>query len=407
MRCIQRWLPPLLLLLLACNVDGPLPSSASSTAESVGEPIVNGQADSGHPASVALTVNGQAFCSGTLVSKRVVVAAAHCIFPGIGVDPPSQIAVFFGNDVSQDGTFIPVVDGKYDPLFDINSPDSDEDISVLSLDSDAPVAPAPMASLPPPGTMLTLVGFGITTAGGDDAGIKRVAHASIDQLQTETFTMAISPSGTCNGDSGGSAYYNDGSIDKLVGIHTRSDCVSFMLDERIDAHRAAFIQPFIDGNASCEADQGCAMNCPAPDPDCPCAQDGYCTALCTDLTTDPDCNKHCVADGQCALDCPVPDPDCPVCKADGVCVAACHTVPDPDCAETGGGGGGSSASGGAGSMKETTASCDCALSNDGLPGRGAWILVGLAVGSLSIRRRSTTRSRAANRNSNRPLGICR
>jgi MYXO-CTERM domain-containing protein len=351
---------------------------------------VNGQPDPGHPATVALTVNGQPFCSGTLVTKTVVVTASHCIFPGIGVDPPTAIEVFFGADVSQGGTLIPVVEGKYNPVWDINLPNADEDVAVLRLASPAPVDPIPMGKVPPVGSVVTLVGFGITSANGSGAGVKRVATASVDALQGKTFTMPLNPSGTCNGDSGGTALFDDGSGVKLVGIHTRSDCQSVMLDERVDVHVQSFIQPFIDAGATCGPDGGCAKGCSVPDPDCPCAKDGFCAAACPDLTKDPDCDPRCVADGTCATDCPTPDPDCPTCVADGTCDPACTS--DPDCAGgTGGGGGAPPASDpGPQPISTKTSGCGCDVPSTGgdLPGA----LSSLAVLALTLLARKRVRA---------------
>ncbi len=396
---LSRRVPALLAALLgaSCATEAPPPEPTARSRS----PIVDGQVDPSHPATVALTTNGQAFCSGTLVTKTVVVTASHCIYPGIGIDPPTAIEVFFGTDVNQGGTFIPVVEGKYNPVWNINLPDSNEDVAVLRLASPAPVAPLPMAKVPVPGTLVTLVGFGITSAGGSGAGTKRVTQVAIDAWQAKTFSMTLNPSGTCNGDSGGTALYDDGSGDKFVGIHTRSDCQTFMLDERVDAHQKDFIQPFIDAGATCAADLGCAQGCASPDPDCPCAKDGFCTASCTTPALDPDCDKHCAADGVCATDCPNPDPDCPVCVADGVCVAACAADPDCVAPETGGAGGtmataGPSTGAGARPISTTTTTCSIGAPSERDPANHPWPSMGgaLALGIVArVRRRLSPVSR--------------
>ncbi len=389
MRLAPWLLLPSLSALASCTVERATPSERDA---SLGDPIVAGQTDAGHPASVALTVNGQPFCSGTLVTPTVVVTASHCIYPGIGVDPPTSIEVFFGTYVGQGGTLIPVVEGKYNPSWNINNANADEDVAVLRLASAAPVAPVPMAKAPPAGSMVTLVGFGITSANGTGAGTKRMAEAAIESVQQKTFVMQINPQGTCNGDSGGTALFDDGTGEKLVGIHTRSDCTTAMLDERVDVHVADFIQPFIDEAATCGKDLGCAKGCPAPDPDCPCAADGFCTAACADPATDPDCDPRCGADGTCVTDCPLPDPDCPVCVADGTCNPLCAS--DPDCATAGVGGapivmGASTSASGAG-VAPTTSS-GCAVAN-GQPSSG---VAALWIGALALaigRRRAPRRA---------------
>jgi MYXO-CTERM domain-containing protein len=351
------------------------------------QPIVNGQVDTGHPATVALTVQGYAFCSGTLVTPTVVVTAAHCITPEIGSPSWEQVEVFFGTSVYEGGTFVALDDGLAHPGFDATLQDPDDDIAVLRLEAAAPVAPVPMAALPPPGTELTLVGFGITQSGAEDGGTKRVATATVLERYGKIFSMELAPSGTCSGDSGGTALWNDGGVEKLVGVHTRSDCETFMLNESVDSHLESFVQPFIDAGASCSGDGACATGCASPDPDCPCAADGFCTNACSDVASDPDCDPRCAAEGTCVEGCPLPDPDCPTCADDGDCNPSCDADPDCEVAEGGGGAGG-------GEPDPTVADeggCDCAVPGRSRgPTHGVWLALGL-VAVAARRRRFTSR----------------
>jgi hypothetical protein len=312
------------IVLLSCMADDPAPERVAPSRA----PIVNGQPDPGHPAVVALTFQGQSFCSGTLVTPTVVVSAAHCIHPDIGV-PGTAAQVYFGPDVAMGGTFIDVIEAQYKPDWYLDDPEGDDDISVLRLAEPAPVEPLPRGDTPPEGTTLILVGFGLTSAGGSGGGVKRIATATIDQIWGEVFAMNLAPSGTCNGDSGGTALWDDNGVEKFVGIHTRSDCTDTMLDERVDIHWDGFVQPFIDAGGACIGDGSCATGCPMPDPDCPCAGDGYCTIACAQVETDPDCDPECAEGGACVEDCPFKDPDCSKCIVDGICDPMCAS--DPDC----------------------------------------------------------------------------
>ncbi len=331
--------------------------------------IVNGSPDVGHPAAVALTVDGLPFCSGTLVTPTVVVTAAHCITPDIGAPSWDQVDVFFGSDVFDEGTFIEVVDGVAHEGYDVSLEDPQNDIAVLRLASPGPAVPVTMSDLPPIGTTLTLVGFGITEAGGNDGGLKRVTQATIFDEQGSVFFMEVSPSGTCSGDSGGTALWNDAGVERLVGVHTRSDCESGMLDETVGFHITNFIQPFIEQSPTCAADGACAQGCPSPDPDCPCADDGHCTNACPDVASDPDCDPACAGGGACVEDCPVADPDCTVCTADGDCNEDCAS--DPDCMSANGGGGSEGSGGGAGGDgdggEESSEGCDCGTNGNKNP----------------------------------------
>lgn len=369
--------------------------------------IVNGSIDEGHPAVVALTYGGQAFCSGTLVAPTVVVTAAHCLHPDMtGGIPVGDMQVFFGTSVMEGGgTFVDVTDGVWNEAWYLDDPQADDDVGVLRLAEPAPVQPVAMGALPPAGTELVLVGFGITTAGGDGGGTKRVATSSIDQIAGKIFSMPVSPQGTCNGDSGGTALAVVDGVEVFVGIHTRSDCVNIMLDERVDAHLDDFILPFI-GNPTCASDLQCATGCAEPDPDCPCATDGFCTVACANPVDDADCDPRCGGGDGCVEGCPVPDPDCPVCvSGDGSCGEGCGPMNDGDCADSptvavgaGGSGGtgvGEASGGASGEGGDTGGDGDAAAGDDGgcavaAPaqrwGDGAWAAVVVGAG-LAVRRR--------------------
>jgi MYXO-CTERM domain-containing protein len=380
-----------LMLASLSIVTGCTKSLSESGEEEIGfatDEIVNGSPDSGHPATVSLTTQGFPFCSGTLVTPTVVVTAAHCIDPSNGVPPVDEIDIFFGSNVFQGGTFIDVVDGQGHPGFDPSGQDPQNDIAVLRLAEPASVTPVQMAQLPANGTTLTLVGFGITVAEGNDGGLKRVAQADIADAQGTVFFMELLPSGTCSGDSGGTALWNDGGVEKLVGVHTRSDCETVMLDETVGSHIANFIQPFIDaGGVTCAADGACADSCPAPDPDCPCAGDGHCTAACADVASDPDCDPQCAGGGACAEPCPVPDPDCPACGLDGTCNPECAGDLDCEINEGGSGAGGEDGAGGGGAgLDDEDDGCGCRTSETSSNARVGFFLLALLLCGARRRR---------------------
>src|SRR5688572_25502146 len=83
---------------VACALE---PTPPGSTAA----PIVNGELDTGEPATVFISLGGGA-CTGTLVSPKVVLTAKHCT-QGVSV---GQIDVFFGNDADGAGTWIGATD---------------------------------------------------------------------------------------------------------------------------------------------------------------------------------------------------------------------------------------------------------------------------------------------------------
>lgn len=328
-----------LCALVACAPEAPSEGDLSSLEQ----PVYLGQANPGDPAVVALTYFGSSFCSGTLITPRVVLTAAHCLPPNDG--DFSEITVFFGADTSEAGVFVPAVDGWRNPFWHDNS--LYYDIGLLRLAEDGPVEPMAWHEEGDAyglGDPARIVGFGIVGEDQGGGGLKREGTALVDDLDPHVMTLAGDPSGTCSGDSGGATIMDLAGVDTLVGVHSRADCVGVSIEMRTDKY-ADDIQEFI-GHPACAQNGQCALNCPFPDPDCPCANDGFCTDLCDDLSTDPDCPEQCVEDGFCDGTCDA-DPDCPCiadescqpsciadpdcgCEADGFCATGCST-PDPDC----------------------------------------------------------------------------
>ena len=298
--------------------------------------IVNGElSDDGQV--VALVYHGQQFCSGTVVGKRTIVTAAHCLPPNIDV-PLMAIEVFFGTDVEREmGTFHKVADGLANPAWNLDVVAGD--VGVLALTEDAPVAPMPMAYLDigaadMVGAEARAVGFGITEAEGDGSGQRRSGMLMVERFDDSSLFLTPGPSATCNGDSGGALIFVQDGVEVLGGIHSRSDCGSAIIAERVDVHTMNFIMPFIEeheGAASCAADGMCATGCDTPDPDCLCAADGFCGDTCEHPSADVDCALACPADGTCDESCSY-DLDCASVSEDDLCPAG-----DDSCEGTEGG----------------------------------------------------------------------
>lgn len=370
---------------------------AADEAKGVAEaPIVNGEIDEGHPAVVALTWGGQAFCSGTLVTPTLVVTAAHCLQDDSGLDV-TEIEVFFGTKTGGDGDYVGVLQAVPKPDWYLDDPYLDDDIGVVRLVEPAPVEPIPIGALPPDGTTVTLVGFGITSEDGNGGGTKRITTSTLVDRESKIFILEGAPGTICSGDSGGTALATIDGVETFIGVHTRGDCLDYSVEERLDAHED-FLGPFLAG-ATCAADDQCSNECDEPDPDCPCAKDDVCSVACPNAADDPDCPPSCGGPGNgCGKGCPTTDVDCPLCVADGRCELGCDETPDPDCVQTtiaavsasSGGEGEGGAGGGDGA--NTGDDDGCAVARPGSRSGGspwAW----LAIPLVAAFARSTSRRR--------------
>lgn len=185
---------------------------ARSAAEATAVPrIINGVPTSAFPAVAALeiwTSTGVGLCTGTLVSRSVLLTAAHCV-----ADAPFAIgAFFFPNGSTQ--TVYAVVGYAIHPEFNFPA----ADLAMLLLE--APVVgitPVPLAARKPrPRALGTIVGYGQDEVG--NMGLKQMGTIRLARCPRRVPALDL-PSGalarsvcwrtrpgeqdTCHGDSGG------------------------------------------------------------------------------------------------------------------------------------------------------------------------------------------------------------
>lgn len=261
--------------------------------------ITNGVPDDGDPAVGALFAGGDVFCTATLIAPDVVITAAHCM-------GPEPLAVMFGPSIGSPVSRRAIVHQRAHPV---------HDLAVMRLSIPAPDDIVPVAvrdePLPPSaiGAPLRLVGFGLTSTGGDgELGVKHVGTSVLDVLDDFAFEFGPAPSQTCLGDSGGPAFMVLDGVEVLVGVTSSGDarCEEYARDTRVDPFVDELIRPYAEGlatpTAGCNASGdalplplmlvliGIAIGhrrpssgsaCPTSDPFHGCADTSSCTRMCT------------------------------------------------------------------------------------------------------------------------------
>lgn len=214
--------------------------------------VVGGAPDGAHP-YVGLLDNGSEGCSGTLVSPRVIVTAAHCFSGGSlwGTDQGQlrirvtfdQQGIFNPNRVSYFGAFFADPDfcspcGAGSKRFDGN------DVALVILDS--PVVMSTYGQLPSPGfddslptnTTLDVVGYGVQAflkPGVPDLNAVLTRFAGTAKLvSVEPQFLKIS-SAQCSGDSGGPVLLaGTNQLLAEVSYHANPLCNGVAYDMRLD-----------------------------------------------------------------------------------------------------------------------------------------------------------------------------
>lgn len=223
--------------------------------------IINGQTTSAYPAVVMLMMNGQVFCSGTVIAPRKVLTAGHCAFGNVQAD-----AIGIGASDQAIVQQIAVVGSTPHPQYDEQQ--LANDVAVVTLAEDAPVTPAALNQAMDAswvGDPILLVGFGVDDgANQTGSGTKRMVEVAIGQV-TATHVLYDDPAGksACNGDSGGPALLDQNGNLTVVAVASYVNvqgCTDGGGHVRVDAYR-----DFIDGELMSDPNN----NPPPPDPNDP------------------------------------------------------------------------------------------------------------------------------------------
>ncbi|MEM9069932.1 MAG: S1 family peptidase [Myxococcota bacterium] len=252
--------------------------------------IVDGTLERGLAEVVALRNDTRGtFCTGALISSRVVLTAKHCVRNGenFAAAPPSEIQVLVGPERSAPSGVHDVEDVRVAPG-EWNVPDFDfgdaTDVAVLVLTRPAPGTPR-IVSFDDPTALLdepcTAVGYGRTPSGS--TGMKRRTEVEVQRV---TDGFVITGPAVCSGDSGGPLIGPGGRIWGVAAITFGGGCGS----------SAAFynsVREFQELIAQALEDAGGCIpqeeSCNRIDDDCDGEIDEGCTPIGAPCLADADC----------------------------------------------------------------------------------------------------------------------
>lgn len=206
-------------------------------------PILGGERASidEYPATVAITdVAGEPFCTGTMLSPKLVVTAAHCLVDWWGrPQQASVMRVVYGYEapaiappdqrrevtlVRPHPSYNPYGETDADGLAQTN------DIGLLVLQQ--PIEGAAVAALLSERDLdreltadrhVHIAGFGVTDLQSQSAGVLyKAVTPHVRHTRWEMLAGRLGQPDTCNGDSGGPAYLLIGDQLRLVGVTSRA-----------------------------------------------------------------------------------------------------------------------------------------------------------------------------------------
>jgi V8-like Glu-specific endopeptidase len=260
-------------------------------------PIIGGEPDPGSPAVVFVSLPGGIACSGSLIGRRVVLTAAHCVEPIIREDDRGGTVYIGAGGEDEWAARIRIAKLAMHRYYDPRNV-RDYDIGLIGLSEEAPpeipLLPFNLDPLPASlvGQQVRVVGYGVTDGEAQTgAGTKREVTLTVDSIDEVHVGLGDEDQNICQGDSGGPTLLERDGEEIVIAVSSygSNHCMNQSKAVRTDRYADDFLIEVYDAwEGACRFDGDCVTDCPrTPDPDCDlCGFDGVCARGCAKIDLD-------------------------------------------------------------------------------------------------------------------------
>lgn len=213
-------------------------------------PVIGGTTDTADPSIVAIFARQPqseygSLCTGTVISPRSILTAAHCVDPS-AVGDQTVFEVYQGTYIGESRP-LEVASVTFDPAFDMDNVQNGHDIAVLTLAKPTTLTPIPVNLAPLTASnrdlQVRVVGYGANSHRATGAGTKRSVTTNIKTISSLLVQIGSSNQQSCHGDSGGPALQTIGGVETIIGVTSfgldRSNtnvCFGGGYDTRVDVY---------------------------------------------------------------------------------------------------------------------------------------------------------------------------